>query len=173
MDVLARDLWGVGEGNEGREWPDLCSLWKGVRVLKIRIKGSPRKERTPIFSTDGKVAFDVDFDRREEEKEKELLNVQRSWIRDGLLRLGSLRVLELGIEDEAVGEERKRAFCGELEWAFGEERRRRREEGPDGWEGDVKVSFIPSSSGSGDVYVDEDADGQRTAAIVDMEPNGL
>jgi len=70
-------------------------------------------------------------------KEFSLLNAQMGWVVDGLLRMKSLRWIELEIEDTDVDRVLKLAFCVELESVLSALRNR-----DDGWMDDVKVVFV-------------------------------
>lgn len=145
--------YGGKEGKGLGEWRELCGLWEGVWGLRLGVKGS--------VVLDGRVG-DVDTGRnqvgwngdggrwsksnsddwvssveKQEHKERGILNVQMEWVIDGLLRMKSLRWIELEIEDEDVDRDIKLEFCAELENILTELRNR-----DDGWMDDVKVVFV-------------------------------
>jgi hypothetical protein len=165
--------FGGREGKGVGEWRELCALWDGVWGLRLRVKGSVvidglvaevetqigwngeggKWSSSPDAETEAHVSLE-----REKEKERGILNVQMEWVIDGLLRMKSLRWIELEIEDENVDRDVKLEFCAELESCMMELRNR-----DDDWMGDVKVVFV-------EPIIDVDGDGERNCAA--GEPDG-
>jgi hypothetical protein len=158
VEVLGRDLWvggmailggGIGGGatygEKGLgEWRELCGLWEGVWGLRLGFKGSLVLGRgVRHVSWNGQAENWTHLDQPEIDQQKRtleergILNVQMEWVMDGLLRMKSVRWIELEIEDEDVDREVKLAFCAELEHVLSELRSRE-----DGWMDDVKVVFV-------------------------------
>lgn len=131
-----------------REWRELCSLWEGVWGLRLVVKGSLVScSNTAIGnqegwnSEDGKWTGGEQANSRDRENEKQrvggILDARMEWVVDGLLRMKSLRWIELEIEDEDVERGVKLEFCVELENVLSQLRNR-----DDGWMDDVKVRFV-------------------------------
>jgi hypothetical protein len=156
IEVLSRDLWvgvmkGIGGGiggqceivgREGKggggqtEWESLCVLWARVRGLRLVVKGPLTR---PSKSASGKEK-EEGFEKEEAVGKESLLGIRQNWILNGLLKLRSLRYLELGIEDDTLSREKKIGFCAELEGSLNS--LSRREERVDDWEGNVRVIFV-------------------------------
>ncbi|KAE9367231.1 hypothetical protein N431DRAFT_350719 [Stipitochalara longipes BDJ] len=127
VEVLARDLrvdgmarigGGIGgasvRGREMGEWWELCGLWRGVWGLRLGVKGAVGEKKIE----DGKAGWNGELGPLKDEQERGVLDVSAEWVADGLLKMKSLRWVEIEIEDEDVSQEAKIAFCGELEAAF-------------------------------------------------------
>ena len=175
VEVLGRDLWvggmaslggGIGGsttyGEKGLgEWRELCGLWEGVWGLRLGVKESIVLGRgVGHVSWNGQAGKRTDLDQAEIDQEKRtleergILNVQMEWVMDGLLRMKTLRWIELEIEDEDVDREVKLAFCAELERVLSEPRNRE-----DGWRDDVKVVLVERVPEKEEkFYVDEPGD---------------
>jgi len=128
VEVLGRDLRVDGmkrfggaiggasvRGRELGEWWELCGLWKGVWGLRLGIKGGVGERRVEV---DGSVGWNGELGSHAEEKEKGVLDVSSEWVTEGLLKMKSLRWVEIEIEDEDVSQDEKLAFCGTLEAMF-------------------------------------------------------
>lgn len=159
VEVLGRDLWSgeklgrsnggaafEGGGKKGEEWVDLCALWKGVRGLRLGIKGSVRFDKRRTLEIDGSAgwngelggvsnASNAEMDRTEEENG--LLNTDLEWIQGGLLQMTSLGWIELEIEDGDMQREAKFSFCQELATVLNKQRDRN-----DGRMDAVEVIFV-------------------------------
>ena len=136
---------GATNGEKGLgEWTELCGLWEGVWGLRLGLKGSMGLDRdVSHVSWNGQAGKWTDLDQsgiyqeKRTLEERGLLNVQLEWVMDGLLRMKSLRWIELEIEDEDVDREVKLAFCAELERVLSELRNRE-----DSWMDDVRVDLV-------------------------------
>lgn len=98
---------GENDGGGPGEWRDLCHLWAGVQSLKLAVKGalsSSPAPRTPTPTTSAN-----------HNQSSSVLDPSSPWLSRDLRSLSSLRYLQLGIEDEDVSSDVKRAFCAELE----------------------------------------------------------
>ncbi|KAG0645622.1 hypothetical protein D0Z07_8589 [Hyphodiscus hymeniophilus] len=158
VEVLGRDLWvqgmeilggGIGGGGTGAygekdgkgEWRELCRLWEGVRGLRLCIKGSVtlNGKKTAGNGEGGKDENpgEAELDQERNFEKRGLLNAQTGWVMDGLLKMKSLRWIELEIEDKDIDRHVKLAFCAELESLLNELGYK-----DDGWVGDIKVVFI-------------------------------
>lgn len=161
VEVLGRDLEvigmrGVGGGVGGQcevvgfegwrvrgEWESVCALWCGVRGLRLFVKGGLCRE-------DGMGEC--------------LLDVTESWVVNGLLKMGSLRWLELEIEDEDIEREGKVWFCAELEKAFNSS------ENDDKCVNEVKVVFIERVEAQKEAIEVEIRDRRRDVGIYSGDP---
>lgn len=141
---------GEKEGKGVGEWSELCGLWDGVWGLRLGVKGSVLFGRRKMVDVDvdgerengmtlkwSKPSEEDDSPEKWRHQEKGILNVQMEWVIDGLLRMRSLRWIQLEIEDEDVDLAVKLQFCAELANLLSELRDR-----DDGWIGDVKVAFV-------------------------------
>ena len=171
----ATSTGGLG-GKEGKgvsEWRELCELWDGVWGLRLRVKGSmvvdgmagDAETKVGWNGESGKWTSSLDAESETHPslepigpKERGLLNVQMEWVNDGLLKMNSLRWIELEVEDEDIDRCVKLEFCAELEKYLTELRNR-----DDGWLGDVKVVFV-------EPIVDVDDNVEKDCAV--GEPDG-
>ena len=166
--------FGGKKGKGVGEWSELCGLWDGLWGLRLRVKGSAVVDRrvadvetqtgwngeggkwsssSPDDETESQASIE-----RERERERGILNVQMGWVIDGLLKMKSLRRIELEIEDENVDRSVKLEFCAELESCLTELRNR-----DDGWMANVNVLFV-------EPIINLDGDSERRYAT--GEPDG-
>jgi hypothetical protein len=116
MRLVGVEVQGKGLGSEEKQcedWKAVCGLWRGVWELRLCVKGS-----VGMGMMDGSLGFNGEWELDADamiEQSGILLDVRREWVADGLVKMKSLRVLELEIEDVDVEREVKLAFCRELE----------------------------------------------------------
>jgi hypothetical protein len=151
VDVLGRELVETGlglrgEADKGREWSELCILWKGVWGLKLGIKGkvalNKKAEIDGSSGWNGEMASDKVssvFDRSSDLRSQyeHILNTDLDWIPHGLLSMKSLRCIEIEIEDRDISRDTKLSFCKSL----GRLLNKRGDRGAN-WSGDIKVVFV-------------------------------
>lgn len=122
------------------EWAELCTLWEGVWSLRLGLKGSIKAKSTQSSSDAGFMTRpeELSLGWVQEQEDKGVLDVQSEWVQQGLLKMKSLRWLELELEDENVDRSDKMAFCQELE----EEMNKREVDSSQVWKDPVKVVFV-------------------------------
>jgi len=112
IEVLGRDLWSVGNlGAGNQEWEQLCEFWKGIKGLRLAIRG-------PVYKGRGKEG-ELSFATQPPKSEQTLLDAKLPWIQKGLLQMENLHLIELEIADEDASREGKLAFCVALASALG------------------------------------------------------
>jgi len=112
IEVLGRDLWSVGNlGAGNQEWEQLCEFWKGVKGLRLAIRGPICKGS----EREGELSFATQLPK----SEQTLLDAELPWIQKGLLQMKNLHLIELEIADEDMSREEKLAFCVALASALG------------------------------------------------------
>lgn len=153
MEVIGGSIGGLAgmaldslkNSRKGGEWTDLCVLWKGVWGLRLGIKGKVASEKVGnekgLEGNDDLPLAKIDplssVARDQKIQDDDVLNTAQPWVQNGLLRMKSLRFIEIEIDDADVTRDTKISFCVALGDILNEKRDR-----SDGWSGDVKVIFV-------------------------------
>ncbi|CZT12239.1 uncharacterized protein RAG0_16134 [Rhynchosporium agropyri] len=159
IEVLGKDLWGRMGGIEREErmsvlagseenglgeWRELCTLWSGVRDLKMVIKGSLSHDALSVSAPglSSSTTISGPSETPAHSNRGSILTENFHWIAHGLLALTGLRTVELEIEDVDTSREIKMEFCAALERTLNFEERKEGRLDEQGWAGDKGVVLV-------------------------------